>query len=109
MRSEQRGEAGIGVERGPAQPVDRAVAPDQSRGLAIADQTVIFDLAGQDLLPLANAFQRPRRRRTSQRRDVDRLRNLFDGYRQFPAPVWMLINSTRDVRLIGNAQQIFEG
>src|SRR5436309_293845 len=42
-RAEKRGEAGARVEARPAQPVDRAVAPDQRGGLAVADQRVIFN------------------------------------------------------------------
>ena len=45
--AEQGGKAGVGIEGRPAQPVDRAVAADQRRGLAIADQPVVFDSAGQ--------------------------------------------------------------
>ena len=41
--AEQRGEAGFGIETRPAQPVDRAVAPDQGGGLAIADQGMVLD------------------------------------------------------------------
>ena len=44
---EQGGEAGVRVEAGEAAPVDRPVAADQGRGFAIADQAVIFNLAGQ--------------------------------------------------------------
>ncbi len=40
--AEQGGEAGAGVEARPAQPVDRAVARDQRRGLAVADDGVIL-------------------------------------------------------------------
>ena len=43
--AEQRGEAGGGVEARPAEPVDRSVAPDQRRGLAVADERVVFDAA----------------------------------------------------------------
>jgi hypothetical protein len=45
--AEQRCETGIGVEGGPAQPIDRSVAADQCRGLAIADQPIVFDPLGQ--------------------------------------------------------------
>ena len=45
--AEQAGETGIGIESRPAQPVDRTVASDQSGGLAISDQSVIFDSGGQ--------------------------------------------------------------
>ena len=54
--AEQRGEAGVGIEGRPAQPVDRAVAADQRRGLAIADQPVIFDPAGQVDHPLKSCI-----------------------------------------------------
>ena len=46
-RAEQGCETGIGIERGPAQPVDRSVAPDQGRGFAVANQSIVFDFAGQ--------------------------------------------------------------
>ena len=46
-RAEQRRETGIGIEARPAQPVDRAVAADQRRGLAVADQAIIFNPVGQ--------------------------------------------------------------
>ena len=49
--AEQRGKAGIGIEGRPAQPVDRAVAADQRRGLAVADQSIVFDPAGQCVSP----------------------------------------------------------
>ena len=39
----QRGETGSTVEARPAQPVDRAIAADQCRGMAIADQSIILD------------------------------------------------------------------
>jgi len=42
-RAEQRGEAGAAVEARPAQPVDRAVAADQRRRLAVANERVILD------------------------------------------------------------------
>ena len=41
--AEQRREAGVGIEARPAQPIERAIARHQSGGLAIADQSVIFD------------------------------------------------------------------
>ncbi len=41
--AEQGREAGVAVEARPAQPVDRAVAVDQRRGLAVADEAVVFD------------------------------------------------------------------
>src|SRR5262249_50552423 len=40
---ERRGEDGAAAERRPAQPVDRAVAPDARRGLAVANERVILD------------------------------------------------------------------
>ena len=40
---EQRGKARGRIEAGPAQPIDRAVAADQSRRLAVADQRIVFD------------------------------------------------------------------
>jgi hypothetical protein len=42
-RPEQGGKAGGRIETWPAQPVDRSVAADQSTGLAVADQGVVFD------------------------------------------------------------------
>jgi hypothetical protein len=42
-RSKQAGKAGSRVETGPAQPIDRAVAADQSGCLAVADQRIVFD------------------------------------------------------------------
>ena len=46
FRAQQRGEAGVGREIGPAQPVDGAFAVDQGGRLAIADQGIVFDLRG---------------------------------------------------------------
>ena len=43
VAAEQCRKAGVGIECRPAQPVDRSVAPDQRRRLAIADQSVVFD------------------------------------------------------------------
>ena len=54
--AEQGCKAGIGIERGPAQPVDRSVAADQCRGLAIPDQSVVFDLLGQILILAENVW-----------------------------------------------------
>ena len=42
--AEQAGEAGRTIEPGPAQPIDGAVAAHESRGGAVADQTVILDV-----------------------------------------------------------------
>ena len=42
-RAEQSRETGIAVEAWPAQPVDGAIATDQSGGRAIADQCIILD------------------------------------------------------------------
>jgi hypothetical protein len=41
--SQQRGKASSRIEAGPAQPIDRAVAADQSRRLAVADERIVFD------------------------------------------------------------------
>ena len=41
--AEQRGEARAGVEAREAEPVDRAVAADERRGLQVADQAVVLD------------------------------------------------------------------
>src|SRR5262249_45273530 len=41
--TEQRGKAGGRVETWPAQPVDRAVAADQSRGFAVAYHRIVFN------------------------------------------------------------------
>src|SRR5262249_40617085 len=40
---EQGGKARGRIETGPAQPIDRAVAADQSCRLAVADQRIVFD------------------------------------------------------------------
>src|SRR5215472_7784653 len=42
-RAEQRGEARAAVETRPTQPVDRAVAADQRRRFAVANERVILD------------------------------------------------------------------
>src|SRR5262245_54494774 len=42
-RPEQGGKARGRVETGPAQPVDRAVPPDQGSRPAVADQRIVFD------------------------------------------------------------------
>jgi hypothetical protein len=44
--AEQRCEAGIVVEARPAEPVDGAVAGNERRGLAIANEAVILDGLG---------------------------------------------------------------
>src|ERR1700738_2377306 len=49
--AEQGGETRIRIKGRPAQPIDRAVAADQRRGLAVADQPVIFDGRGQAFSP----------------------------------------------------------
>ncbi len=40
--AQQRGKAGVGVESRPAQPIDRAVAADQSGRAQITDQCIVF-------------------------------------------------------------------
>ena len=50
LGAKQGREAGIRVEAGPTQPVDRAVARDQRGALAITDQRIIFDTARHLLL-----------------------------------------------------------
>ena len=42
-RTEESGEAGIGVKARPAQPVYRAVSSHQGRGTAVANQGIMFD------------------------------------------------------------------
>jgi hypothetical protein len=39
----ERGETGVGIKARPAQPINRAIAPHESRCLAVADQPIIFD------------------------------------------------------------------
>ena len=46
VRAQQSRETGIGIKGGPAQPVDRSITADQCRGLAIADQPIVFNSAG---------------------------------------------------------------
>jgi hypothetical protein len=41
--AEQRGKDSSRIEARPAQPIDRAGTADERRGLAVADQAVIFD------------------------------------------------------------------
>jgi hypothetical protein len=41
--AEERGKTRIGVEAGPAEPVDRTVHADEGGRLTIPDQGVIFD------------------------------------------------------------------
>ena len=42
--AEQRREAGVRVEAGQAEPVDRAVAADERSRLQVADQAVVLEL-----------------------------------------------------------------
>jgi hypothetical protein len=42
--AEQCRETGIGIEAGPAQPVDRSIEADQRCALAVADHRVVFDV-----------------------------------------------------------------
>src|SRR5205823_12676576 len=49
--AEERGETGIGIKTRHAEPVDRAVTPDESRGLAVPDQRVILDAKRHRLCP----------------------------------------------------------
>ena len=44
--AEQCRETSVGIERRPAQPIDRSVAPDQGCGFAVANQSIVFDFAG---------------------------------------------------------------
>lgn len=41
--AEERGKARAGIEAREAEPIDGTIAPDQSGGLAIADQGVVFN------------------------------------------------------------------
>jgi hypothetical protein len=43
VASEQGGKHGPGIEARPAQPVDRTIPAHERSGLAIADQTIVFD------------------------------------------------------------------
>src|SRR4029077_7982498 len=45
----QRGEASCGVETGHAQPIDGAVAANQSRRFAVANHCVVFDSQGHSI------------------------------------------------------------
>ena len=42
FRAEQRGEAGVGIEARRAEPVDRAIKPDERACVRIADKSVIL-------------------------------------------------------------------
>ena len=44
--AEQRRKAGLRIEPRAAEPVDRAIAGDQRRGTAIADDRIVFDAGG---------------------------------------------------------------
>ena len=48
LASQERGEAGRGVEARHAQPVDRAVAADEAGGLRVADERVVLDAQRHD-------------------------------------------------------------
>src|SRR5438046_6518632 len=41
--AEQRGKARTRIKARPAEPVDRAVAADKGRRLAVADESIVFD------------------------------------------------------------------
>ena len=109
--AEQRRKAGVGIEGRPAQPVDRAVAADQRRGLAIADQPIIFDPAGQGVSP-PSAFRSAPRDRSRvaafERGDVDRRRDLLERHRKPPPPVRMFVDGAGNIGLVDHAQQILQ-
>src|SRR3981081_1477260 len=110
--AEQGCETGIGIEHWPAQPVDRTVAPDQRRGLAIADQAIVFDSAGQILIAAENVSASDRCARPFpgcclQRWNVNRRHHLVDRKRQPPWPVRMLVHGAGNIGLVGHAQHIF--
>ena len=65
-RAEQRREAGRRVEARQAEPVDRAVAADQSRRHQIADQTVILDRFGATIILIIHGTGFSMRRPTGQ-------------------------------------------
>src|SRR5215470_4060442 len=46
----RRSKAGVRIETRPTQPIERAIAPEQGGGFAIADQCVILDTRGHDAL-----------------------------------------------------------
>src|SRR5262249_31537506 len=52
--AEQGGEAGIGIEPRPAQPIDRAVARHQRSRLTVADQRVVFNARWHGGYPKSN-------------------------------------------------------
>lgn len=58
--SEQRGEASTGVEAWNAQPINRAIEPDKSRRLVIANEGILFDWKSHGLRLLFQ-FERLRR------------------------------------------------
>ena len=75
--------AGVGIEGRPAQPVDRSVAADQRRGLAIADQPIVFDTARQGASPPRSLHRgaRPLMGCRLERGDVDRGCHFLERHR----------------------------
>jgi hypothetical protein len=45
--AQKGGKAGIRIEVRPAEPVERPRAIDERDGLAVTDNSVVFDIAGQ--------------------------------------------------------------
>ena len=45
--AQKGGKAGIGIEARPAKPVERPRPVDERDSLAVADDSIIFDIAGQ--------------------------------------------------------------
>ena len=57
---EQSCKARSRVETGPAQPIDRTVAPDQSGGFTVTDQSIVFDSQRHCLLDMLSLPQEGR-------------------------------------------------
>ncbi len=75
-------EAGAGIEAGPAEPVDRAVGPDQGRRLAVADQRVPFKVQGQGVTFLSHRARSISAALVESGRDVHSQGGAYDGTRE---------------------------
>ena len=85
--AQELGEAGLRVEAGETQPVDRAVAPDERGGVGVSDDPVVLDALGhQATLPTACCPGRSAGRGQSGRRQ---------GVQpaQAPVPLGLLVTS----------------
>ena len=105
--AEQRRKTRVGIEGGPAQPVDRSVAADQRRRLAIADQSIVFDPAGQAAHRSDQSRPSTIRSRVAPLSAATSIAEAICSIdtRKPPPPVRMLVDGAGNIGLVDQAQR----